>query len=89
MVEHMTRQKITKVFALAMDGLKTKQAAALRPLRMAESNTAAQSSRPSSQTTALASHITCGASRRETLRHERRQPNHTRAAPSPTRIDIA
>ena len=41
MVEHMTPQKITKVVALAKDGLKTKQATASRPLRMTDSSTAA------------------------------------------------
>ena len=41
MVKRMTGQKITKVFALAMDGLKTKQATASRPLRMTDSSTAA------------------------------------------------
>jgi hypothetical protein len=41
MVEHMTPQKITKVVALAKDGLKTKQATALGPKLVTESSTAA------------------------------------------------
>jgi ParB-like nuclease domain len=41
MVEHMTPQKITMVFDLAMDVLKTKRATAPRTLRMTETSAAA------------------------------------------------